>query len=45
VRLLLRKLKRLEENGVQLTHLVSAGAGLAGHARRRGTKPLQTLSL
>jgi hypothetical protein len=45
VHLYLRKLKRLEENGVQLTHLVSAGAGLAGHARRRGTKPLQTITL
>jgi len=36
VRLFLRKLKRLEENGEQLAHLVSAQ-----HRHKRGTKPLQ----
>jgi hypothetical protein len=38
--LFLRKLGRLEENGVQLTQLVNAG-----HSRRRGTRPLQALTL
>jgi hypothetical protein len=35
VRLFLRKLKRLEENGEQLTHLVNAQ-----HGHKRGTQPI-----
>jgi hypothetical protein len=45
VRLFLRKLRRLEENGEQLTHLVNAGSGPAGRHRRRGIKPLQAITL
>ena len=44
-RLYLRKLRRLEENGVQLTQLVNAGSGPSDHSRRRGTKPLQAIPL
>lgn len=45
VRLYLRKLRRLEENGVQLTQLVNARSGSSEHAHRRGAKPLQVTAL